>query len=141
GEQERSTASWFLKEIPEKLIANLGPQDETGEVDLLSERHEVRQAARRNTYTGRTYNSLENISQFFGERGIPFNAPKPAPPPQPQPRQAPIILPRPSMPTKPLPTAPTGPPRRVARTGMQVEHPKYGTGTVVRRDGDGDDAK
>ena len=34
----------------------------------------MRQAARRNTFTGKTYNSLENISQFFGERGMPFNA-------------------------------------------------------------------
>jgi len=31
--------------------------------------------------------------------------------------------------------------RKGARTGMVVEHPKYGTGTVVRREGDGDDAK
>jgi DNA helicase-2/ATP-dependent DNA helicase PcrA len=29
----------------------------------------------------------------------------------------------------------------VNRAGMTVEHPKYGTGTVVRREGDGDSAK
>ena len=40
--------------------------------------------------------------------------------------------------TKPLPA---GLPRKGARTGMTVEHPKYGTGTVVRREGDGEDAK
>jgi DNA helicase-2/ATP-dependent DNA helicase PcrA len=28
-----------------------------------------------------------------------------------------------------------------ARTGTLVEHPKYGTGTIVRREGEGDDAK
>ena len=33
------------------------------------------------------------------------------------------------------------PPKKPARTGMTVEHPKYGTGTVVRREGEGDDAK
>jgi DNA helicase-2/ATP-dependent DNA helicase PcrA len=33
------------------------------------------------------------------------------------------------------------PPRKGARAGMTVEHPKYGTGTVVRREGDGEDAK
>jgi DNA helicase-2/ATP-dependent DNA helicase PcrA len=27
------------------------------------------------------------------------------------------------------------------RAGMTVEHPKYGTGVVVRREGEGDDAK
>src|SRR6478752_1147727 len=30
GEQERSTPSWFLSEVPEHLILNLGPQDEPG---------------------------------------------------------------------------------------------------------------
>ena len=44
------------------------------------------------------------------------------------------------MAAKPLPAAPP-PVRKAARTGMTVEHPKYGTGTVVRREGDGDDAK
>ena len=74
GEQERSTPSWFLSEIPADLIVDLGQRDEPGEVNLMSERHDVRQAARRNTFTGKTYNSVENISQFFGERGMPFNA-------------------------------------------------------------------
>ncbi len=138
GEQERSTPSWFLNEVPAHLIVNLGPQDAPGEVDLIAERYDVRQAAKRNTFTGKTYNSIENISQFFGERGIPFNAPRAAPnapgktPPQP--------LPRPPLPPKPLPAAPP-PVRRVTRAGMTVEHPKYGTGTVVRREGEGDDAK
>ncbi len=48
--------------------------------------------------------------------------------------------PRPPMPSKPLPAAPPLV-RRGARAGMVVEHPKYGTGTVVRREGDGDNAK
>ncbi|PWU12086.1 MAG: ATP-dependent DNA helicase Rep [Terriglobia bacterium] len=135
GEQERSIPSWFLGEVPEDLIVNLGPQEDAGEVNLFSERHDVRRAARRNTFTGKTYNSLENISQFFGARGIPFNAPKPG-----EPRTAPPQFPRPSIPAKPLPPAPPAPSRRV-RAGMTVEHPKYGTGTVVRREGDGDNAK
>ena len=40
----------------------------------------------------------------------------------------------------PLPKAPPAP-KQPARTGTVVEHPKYGTGTVVRREGEGDDAK
>jgi DNA helicase-2/ATP-dependent DNA helicase PcrA len=135
GEQERSTASWFLSEVPESLIANLGPQEEAGEVDLYSERYDARRTARRSTFTGKTYNSVQNISQFFGERGIPFSPPKPG-----EPKTAPPQLPRPSIPAKPLPPAPP-PVRRGARAGMTVEHPKYGTGTVVRREGDGDNAK
>jgi DNA helicase-2/ATP-dependent DNA helicase PcrA len=137
GEQERSTPSWFLSEVPEHLIQNLGPQDDPGEVDLYGERHEVRQSARRNTFTGKTYNSLDNISQFFGERGMPFNGPRL--PTAPHPPGTPA-LPRPPTPAKPLPAAPP-PVRRGARPGTVVDHPKYGTGTVVRREGEGEDAK
>jgi len=135
GEQEKSVRSWFLSEVPENLIHDLSPQDESGEVNLFGERDAVRQAARRNTFTGKTYNSLENISQFFGERGIPFRPPQPG-----APRMAPPQLPRPPLPAKPLPSAPPAP-RRIARAGTTVEHPKYGTGTVVRREGDGENAK
>jgi DNA helicase-2/ATP-dependent DNA helicase PcrA len=139
GEQERSTPSWFLKEVPAHLIVNMGPQDDAGEVDLLTERYDVRQSAKKSTFTGKTYNSIENISQFFGERGMPFNGPRPPvpqkSPPQPLPRPGQTGAPL----TKPLP--PMMPPRKGARAGMTVEHPKYGTGTVVRREGDGEDAK
>ncbi|HWC97624.1 MAG TPA: UvrD-helicase domain-containing protein [Candidatus Sulfopaludibacter sp.] len=134
GEQERSTASWFLSEVPEHLIQDLNVRDEPGEVNLLGERHDVRQAAKRNTYTGKTYNSMDNISQFFGERNIPFNPNKTPPQPPPEPFS------RPAAQRKPLTQAPPPVPKP-ARTGMRVEHPKYGTGTVVRREGDGDDAK
>src|SRR5260370_11713872 len=82
GEQERSTASNFLSEGPEPLIMNLGSRDDAGEVNLHAQRYDVRQSAKRSTYTGKTYNSLDNISQFFGERGMPF---KPAAPPPPKP--------------------------------------------------------
>jgi DNA helicase-2/ATP-dependent DNA helicase PcrA len=130
GEQERSTASWFLSEIPEALQVNLGPQDEPGEVDLTAERSAARQNARRNTFTGTTYNSVANISQFFEQRGIAFGGQK-----------APVVplAGGPPLPTRQLPPPP--PIRRGARAGMIVEHPKYGTGTVVRREGDGDNAK
>ena len=148
GEQERSTPSWFLSEVPEHLIMNLGPQDEPGEVDLHGERHDVAaERRRRNTFTGKTYNSLDNISQFFGERGHAVQAGQPAcsrrgPPPTPRSdprrsRSSPAASGAPL--TKPLPPPP--PVRKGARTGMTVEHPKYGTGTVVRREGEGEDAK
>ena len=148
GERERSTPSWFLSEVPAELIDNLGPQDQPGEVDLFSERYEARQVARKNTFTGKTYNSIDNINQFFGERGLAFNGPRPAAgqqrprtaPQPPRPGATPPQLPRPPLAAKPLPTAPP-PPRRTARTGMTVNHPKYGTGTVVKREGEGDDAK
>jgi len=126
GETERSIASRFLDEVPENLIVNLGPDEEIAQVDLRTERYGVRETVRRNTFTGKTYNSLENISQFFSERGVAF--PK-------QPPQAPAPAPR-----KPLLSAPL-PPAKKTRAGQTVKHPKYGTGVVVRREGDGEDAK
>ncbi len=111
-------------------------------MNLLSERYDVRQSTKRNTYTGKTYNSIDNISQFFGERGMPFNAGKPAPPVNPnrtppQPPPAPFSRPAQRAPVAAAPPAV----RKTARAGMTVEHPKYGTGTVVRREGEGEDAK
>jgi len=41
---------------------------------------------------------------------------------------------------KPLPAPPKAS-KRSSILGAKVEHPKYGTGTVVRREGEGDDVK
>ena len=79
GEQERTVPSRFLSEAPEDLIVNLGEDDRVPQVDLQAERFQVRQSAQRNTFTGKTYNSMENISQFFAERGVPFPAQKTPP--------------------------------------------------------------
>jgi DNA helicase-2/ATP-dependent DNA helicase PcrA len=142
GEQERSTASNFLTEVPEELIQNLGPRDQAGEVNLYAERYDVRQSAKRNTFTGKTYNSLDNISTFFGDRGLPIQPPPPAAP-KPDLRTPPQF-PRPigsaPLPKQVLPVVEM-PVRKTARAGATVVHPKYGTGTVVRREGEGDDAK
>ncbi len=91
----------------------------------------MRESVKRNLYTGRTYNSVENIAQFFAERGMP-------PPSGFTRRPEPPNL----KPPAPLPKQ-DGAARRpaVIRTGTLVEHPKYGCGRVVRREGDGDDAK
>ncbi len=194
GEQERTMASRFLKEIPQNLVMNMGvEEDDSAQVDLTAERWQVRQDARKNLYTGKTYNSVENVAQFFKERGVnvpvrqPVQQPQtpvfrpPAPPVRP-PRQAqqpvppqvppqapprppvqgqrglfseplaprppvanPVRLPLsallpPPQPRTFLPKAPA-PAKQASRTGTVVEHPKYGTGTIVRREGDGDDAK
>jgi len=180
GEQERSMPSRFLKEIPQNLVINMGVSDEDDndgesdvpQVDLTAERSSVRQEARRNLYTGKTYNSLENVSEFFKQRGVnvpvrgfggpnatPTAPPKPVPPRPPAPpesRQGGLFgetapweepsIQRQSQPIPPpklrsvLPAAPP-PPKRPSSTGTVVEHPKYGRGTVVRREGDGADAK
>ena len=140
GEQERSIPSRFLEEIPSELVIKFGEDAGIPQVDLEAERWDVRQAVRRNTFTGKTYNSLENISQFFSERGMALpNPAPPAPPPSPSARVE-HVVPRPATPVKPLPSAPPPQPKKI-RAGSMVEHPVYGTGMVVRREGDGDNAK
>jgi DNA helicase-2/ATP-dependent DNA helicase PcrA len=59
--------------------------------------------------------SVDNIASFFSARGQKFSRPK-------------LDIPE--------PTGKTG-----LRQGSRVRHPKYGEGTVFRREGDGDDAK
>jgi DNA helicase-2/ATP-dependent DNA helicase PcrA len=68
-----------------------------------------------------TANSIDNIASFFAARGQK--------PPSGQ------SFPRPKL-DIPTPTGKTG-----LRQGSRVRHPKYGVGTVFRREGDGDDAK
>ncbi len=158
GEPQRSIPSRFLREVPGQLMLNIGVEDDENipQIDLTAERHQVQQTARKNLFTGKTYNSLDNISQFFGERGMNFPSPRPssaqtgsaaasrptAPPAAPsQPSRFNTPLP-PRSSTTPgrLPKAPP-PPKGGSRQGTVVEHPKYGTGTVVRREGEGPDAK
>jgi DNA helicase-2/ATP-dependent DNA helicase PcrA len=67
------------------------------------------------SYSGKSYNSIENIADFFASRGKKFSVPK-------------------------LPVeAPRG--KKGFRPGQKVRHPKYGEGTVYQREGEGEDAK
>src|ERR1700730_15516861 len=126
GETEASIPSRFLSEVPKSLTEDLKPKQRTKQVELSSERYEVRESAKRNLYTGKTYNSVENIQQFFAERGKPAQTPvASAPVPKPQPIRMPQPAPR----------------KKGIRAGSTIRHPKYGRGTVLRREGDGDDAK
>src|SRR5579863_8426159 len=117
GMPEVSLPSRFLKEVPANLIERV--RGDRGHVDLYAERHQVRETAQRNLYTGKTYNSVENIRQFFSEKG---GAPPPA-----------------------AASKPLAPPRQAGSKkvgpGSTVEHAKYGRGTVLRLEGSGEDAK
>jgi DNA helicase-2/ATP-dependent DNA helicase PcrA len=117
-----------------KEPSNERPPWEAGnQVDLFSEQHEVRQAAEKNLFTGKTYNSVENISEFFEKRGLPTKA---APAVNPQAQAAyPPLAPKPKI------AVPPPRPKKPFGAGSYVDHPKYGRGQVLRREGDGDEAK
>jgi DNA helicase-2/ATP-dependent DNA helicase PcrA len=67
------------------------------------------------TYSGKMYNSIDNIAEFFASRGKKFSLPKQSV------------------------EEPKG--KKGFRPGQKVRHPKYGEGTVFQREGDGEDAK
>jgi DNA helicase-2/ATP-dependent DNA helicase PcrA len=147
-----------LAEVPPSLCERLSPYKElkVDEVELFSEQHGVRESVKRNLYNGRTYNSLDNIAQFFSERGMPVPSGI-ARAQQAQPRTAtPGGLQSPPAATPPVPQTLPGtkpaagitPPRTGVkpragglRAGSTINHPKYGRGTILRREGDGEDAK
>ncbi len=132
GMPEPTIPSRFINEVPTGLLQleNVGAKGR--DVDLFGEQHYVRESARRNLFTGKTYNSVENIAQYFAERGVKL---------PPRADAAPAARPVMAAPAVP---APKPPQRKVVggiRSGTVIEHPKYGRGTVVRKEGDGDDAK
>ena len=149
GSPERMTPSRFLREIPAELVEDrsaipLTMDNDDGdeeEIDLFAEQHTVRRMAGKDPAGLRTYNSAENVASFFAERGIPFS---------PTGRGQESATGRPRQGTdktagvdKTVPHAtPKAPARRGSfRTGAKVRHEKWGVGTVMRREGSGEDAK
>jgi DNA helicase-2/ATP-dependent DNA helicase PcrA len=152
---ESSIPSRFLEEIPAHLLEDLGspaarpqfsgsayatPYPRRGADPTTTDRHysyededqtrssltvasgrfattPVAAGSRPLTQTG----SMDNIASFFAARGQRFAPPQ---------RSA-----RPKL-DLPEPTGKTG-----FKQGARVRHPKYGEGTVFRREGDGEDAK
>jgi DNA helicase-2/ATP-dependent DNA helicase PcrA len=148
GQPEPSIPSRFLTEVPNTLVEQIGAgARNASHVDLFAERHYVRESAKRNLYNGKTYNSVDNIAQFFAERGMPppsgiqqAQARQQQPGPA-VPQHTPAAAPKPAISAGRPATA--APPKKAApfSPGSTVQHPKYGRGTVLRREGEGDDAK
>ncbi len=130
GTAEPSMPSRFLDEVPRDHIEELGRRNHA-EVNLQADRYLVRDAARKNTYTGKTYNSLENIAEFFQARGLGKNLPVKGAESASAPVKAPAPAPRFSPPL----------PKKRFGVGSSINHPRYGRGTIIRREGDGEDAK
>jgi DNA helicase-2/ATP-dependent DNA helicase PcrA len=140
---EASVPSRFLEEIPPQLVEELGasrrarvgtgafarPAGRSPAVHDSDRTHYAyededqsanwaaggRQKAAPAAVSGRNYNSIENIAEFFASRGKKFSVAK-------------------------LPVEePKG--RKGFRPGQKVRHPKYGEGTVYQREGEGEEAK
>jgi DNA helicase-2/ATP-dependent DNA helicase PcrA len=128
---EASVPSRFLEEVPQELIQDLGSPQQRPKTasasDYGTSRHYAyededqrpqygkQKTPQKNSYSGPAYNSIDNIAEFFASRGKKFTRPK-------------VEVP-----------AVTG--RTGFKPGQRVIHPKYGEGTVYKREGDGEDAK
>ncbi len=87
GQQEATIPSRFLREVPRALVEDLSQSRAAHARRWICTPNNTKCAkrAKRNLYTGKTYNSVENIQQFFNERG---KAPAPLPQPASQPQSA-----------------------------------------------------
>jgi DNA helicase II / ATP-dependent DNA helicase PcrA len=201
GTPEVALTSRFIREVPEPFTERISRLSVVPQMDLRSERWEVRDTVKKYSYSNKPATSTDNINQFFGARNSaataqpvkPVEAPKPAArPAEPvhplfaalQPPVAPVppavkapapvkddsppwetkpaagksmIRPAgpPSAPSKAKPAAqptvalrPVSPPKAAPaksssgiKSGSVVQHARYGKGTVLRREGDGEDAK
>jgi DNA helicase-2/ATP-dependent DNA helicase PcrA len=134
---EASVPSRFLEEVPAELVDELGgsrrkressrtrvsaphqPEQQAHyayeDEDQSSANWAARTPPRAPAYSGRSYNSIDNIAEFFASRGKKFTIPK-----------TPV-------------EAPKG--KKGFRPGQKVRHPKYGEGTVYQREGEGEEAK
>jgi DNA helicase II / ATP-dependent DNA helicase PcrA len=131
---EASVPSRFLEEIPPSLVEELGasrrapagrtrvsaPHEQThyayeDEDQSANWAAGGRQKVTSAASSGRSYNSIENIAEFFASRGKKFSVAK-----------LPIEEPK---------------GRKGFRPGQKVRHPKYGEGTVYQREGEGEEAK
>jgi DNA helicase-2/ATP-dependent DNA helicase PcrA len=134
---EASVPSRFLEEVPAELVEELGGSRRKREASRtrVSAPHEPEQQAhyayededqssanwaarnppRAPAYSGRSYNSIDNIAEFFASRGKKFSI------------------------SKTLVEEPKG--KKGFRPGQKVRHPKYGEGTVYHREGEGEEAK
>jgi DNA helicase II / ATP-dependent DNA helicase PcrA len=136
---EASIASRFLEEMPEQLVEDIGSprpsraiaypppgSDDFGSrhydyenEDQSATWHGGSQAKpKAHVYSGKSYNSIDNIAEFFASRGKKFSV-----------KDA----------IKDSAADPTG--RTGFKPGQRVRHPKYGEGTVYQREGEGDSAK
>jgi DNA helicase-2/ATP-dependent DNA helicase PcrA len=128
-------ASRFLAEVPQRLLEDLSQSGSP--IQYVSEGYnqDVPRAATRLSTQRLGHNSADNIASFFKKRETDDER-QPAPVPNPR-----LVVP-------PRATTASGKFRvrpvesgRGLRLGSRVRHPQWGTGTVMRVEGQGDDTK
>lgn len=149
---EQSVPSRFLEEVPSQLVENLGGRSPAWSVPAYgngrgygggrrqgqSEEYESRhynyedenqdssrfsysQTAKSKSSQASDEGSIDNIARFFGGRGV-----------------KPGAFARPSRPKMDIPETSSA---SGLKKGQRVRHSKYGEGTIVLREGEGDEAK
>jgi ATP-dependent DNA helicase UvrD/PcrA len=124
GEELASEPSTFLNEMPEEMLEDLSLGKswlsfKGGSQQIDYEQGEYKKE--RKKYTGKTYDSVDSIADFFKQRNRQMG-------------QTSGSLPNISK------SAPTSPSNEIT-PGSYVKHSKYGRGLVLRREGAGESAK
>jgi DNA helicase-2/ATP-dependent DNA helicase PcrA len=158
GEEMASEPSQFLNEMPLDLMEDLsrGPSwlSFARNSSTLENKHAARAlkglggdaSAERTKYTGKTYDSVDSIAEFFRKRGQQFGTSTPNPKDEQAIQRGPSSnagggssnASRPSSSSASSAKAVAG---GDFAPGTHVRHPKYGRGLVLRREGAGDSAK
>jgi DNA helicase-2/ATP-dependent DNA helicase PcrA len=140
GEEDVTEPSRFLNELPLELMQNLssGPswlgfaespatrQNREAAAALRGE--SPRPVKKTSNYSGKTYNSVDGVREFFKRRAGLAAETHPSKTERPKSREA------------RMDSSATGSGSQF-RVGARVKHEKYGTGVVLRSEGAGDDAK
>ena len=149
GEEMPAEPSRFLMEFPIEIIEDIskGPswlsfsyknptaKDRSEPGGLTYEYDEPYQQKRTSNYQGKSYNDVDSVRDFFARKG------KPAAPPSFS-RSSPSSTPsRPASPSPSRSTSSDATSKAGFPVGTRVRHAKYGQGLVIKREGDGDDAK
>ena len=145
GEEMAAEPSQFLNEMPLDLMEDLSRGPSWLSFARNSSTLENKQAARalrgdtreRTKFSGKTYDSVDSIAEFFRQRGQQLSPAKPpAPPAQPT-----IKRNAASGSASSRSSSASSSPGGDFTPGSHVRHPKYGRGLVLRREGTGDSAK
>lgn len=143
GEESITEPSRFLNELPLELLQNLSPGASWLGFAERPETRQNRQAAaalrsepsytvkKTSNYTGKTYDSVEGVREFFKRRTGSESA---------QPTRASREQRSRGDRSSPPPATSSGSSHGF-RSGTNVKHAKYGNGVVLRIEGAGEDAK